>query len=402
MKKIYIIGTGVGLQDMTVRALKIVHAAQVLVGGRRLLDMFPESKAEKIEIRRNIEGLVDKIKKKHTSKKIVVLASGDPNFFGIAAAFYHAFPKKQIEIIPNITAFQVAFARIKEPWDDVSLISVHGRPLKNLDRIASACGTSVVYCDGVNTPAAVARYLIARAPFLQNEKAWIFEDIGGNAEKITSGKLSSFTGIKTSSLALMVIKNTCSRPVLPFGIPDNALSHQDGMITKRDIRLMTLARLKLSQAKVLWDIGAGSGSVAIEAANLYPALEVYAIEKHKKRYEMLIANVEKNKLISIHPVLGEAPLALRNLPDPDSIFLGGSGGKLVAIMSVIKRRLAKNGILVVNCVTIQSLHTVIMAFKQWGWRYEAVTAQHAYLRSGAQPEIFKPEHQIFIVHACRR
>lgn len=400
-KKIYIIGTGLSAEDISSYALKIISRAEVLIGGKRQLGYFNGHRGIGIELKSNINNLAGKIKKKYDNKKTVVLASGDPNFFGIASTFYKAFPKNRIEIIPNITAFQGAFARIKEPWDNAAFISIHGKALSNLNRAAREQGTFVIYCDGTNNPAAAARYILAQNPDMKKAKAWVFQNMGSSEEKMASGSLEKFIKIKTAPLSMMIIKNSLAPVSIPYGIPDSRIKHQRGMITKKDIRLMVLARLQLSKRGVFWDIGAGSGSVSIEAANLYPGLEIYAIEKNEKRYEELLKNIRIFKAFSVEPVYAKAPDILSDLPSPDSVFIGGTGGELQAIMSIVRKRLGSEGNMVINCVTMETLSGVLQLLKRWRWHYEVAAAQHSYMSCNSCPEIFRADNQVFIVHGCK-
>ncbi|MCX8044725.1 MAG: precorrin-6y C5,15-methyltransferase (decarboxylating) subunit CbiE [Desulfobacterota bacterium] len=400
--KIFVIGIGVSKEGLSSCGHKIIGSADVLFGGRRLLAMFPESAAQKIEIKSNINELINKLKTISNKKRAVVLASGDPNFFGIAAVLYRAFPKNRLEIIPNITAFQAAFARIKESWDNAQFFSVHGRPLACLDAILRTCGMFVVYCDNVNTPAKVLRYMVGKAPWLRHEQVWICDRLGEKEERIIAGNVGTLTDIQTSDLSLMIIKQTQNAPTLSFGIPDNIIPHERTMITKRDIRLLVLARLNLAHAAVLWDIGAGSGAVSVEAANLYPRLSVFAVERDKKRYENIVKTIQKYRLVSLTSVFGEAPSSLKELPAPDAVFIGGSGGRLSGIMAVVKQRLAPKGSLVINCVTLETLAEALEHLRRWGWQYEVVSVQHAYLCSDDRPALFRPATPVYIVHSVRK
>ena len=400
MKKkshIVIIGIGPCLQDMSVQALRKVASAQVLVGGRRQLALFPGHTGEKIVIGRDAASLVKSLKTKLRGKSAAVLASGDPNFYGIAALFYDNFPKEVISVIPNCTAFQTAFARIKEPWDTAVFISVHGRSISALDRIVRNPGTFVVYCDGVNTPAAVSAYLIKKDILLESCKVWVFDSLGMAEEKIFAGSLKKIRRLKNSDLSMMIIKNDAPCIIPSIGIADSAFAHQRGMITKRDVRLAALARLELTGGLVLWDIGAGSGSVAIEAANMYPCMAAFAVEKDLKRFRELEKNIKKFRLANVTAIHGSAPAALAKLPSPDRIFIGGSGGELAAILKQAKLRLKPGGCVVVNCVVMESLDAVAACFKKWKWRYEVTSMQLAHLSSGKTPEMFKAENPVFIM-----
>ncbi len=208
---IAIIGIGLGLQDMSAQALRNIASAQVLVGGRRQLALFPGHAGEKIIIGKDAAADVKKLKAKLAGKRAAVLASGDPNFYGIAALFYGNFPKEDISVIPNCTAFQAAFARIKEPWDTAVFISVHGRSITALDTIVRSPGTFAVYCDGVNTPAAVAAYLIGKDRLLASCPARVFDSLGTPAEKIFAGSLKQSLRLKNTALSMMIIKNEAAR-----------------------------------------------------------------------------------------------------------------------------------------------------------------------------------------------
>jgi len=392
-----IIGIGLGLQDMSMRALCKIASAQVLIGGKRQLAFFPAYKGEKIAIGKNAALLVKQLAAKLQGKNAVVLASGDPNFYGIAALFCEQFPNEQIEIIPNITAFQAAFARIKEPWDSVSFISVHGRNIKALDKIVRMPGIFVVYCDTVNTPAAVASYLIEQDSALAKCKTWACDSLGTDKEKITAGALKKMLRVKSSPLCMMIIKNEqCNHQYCP-GIPDELFAHDRAMITRRDVRLMVLARLELNAGLVMWDIGAGSGSVAIEAANSCRGIQAFAIEKSVRRLAQLKINIRRFSAPNIQPVAGNAPEVFVGLPRPDRVFIGGSGGSLEAILHSMKKVLQDGAIVVVNCVTITTLETVTTWFKKLQWPYEVTSVNTSRLVSSHRPEFFRSENPVFIV-----
>jgi precorrin-6Y C5,15-methyltransferase (decarboxylating) CbiT subunit len=183
-----------------------------------------------------------------------------------------------------------------------------------------------------------------------------------------------------------------------MGIPDAEFCHDSGMITKRDARILTLSRLGCRKNQVLWDIGAGSGSISIEAARFYPGIEVYAVEKNRERFTQLEKNIKKFHAAGVHAISGNAPSALKKLPCPHNVFVGGSGGNLSAILQEVKKSISKNGNLVVNCITITTLSQVLQILKKWQWNYTAASVQIAHLSAGDQPEIFRAENPLFIVH----
>ncbi len=399
---INVVGIGLSPADLTSRALSIIQRADILVGGRRHLAYFPEHTAQRIVLDRNVERTLGEVKQQFPGKNIAILASGDPNFFGVAPLAYKVFGKKNVGIVPNITAFQAACARIKENWEDAVFVSLHGRSLTQLNRISPESRCIIIYCDGVNSPARVARHLIGRNKAFKTCRAWVFENLGQANERVTTGKLEQLQPRTFAPLSMMIVKNSAAgnarSTLMPLGIPDAAFCFSGSMITKRDVRLLVISRLGCDGSKVLWDVGAGSGSISIEAACLYSDIEIYAVEKDRQRFAQLQKNINKFKTGGVQPVFGIAPAILKALPDPQSVFIGGSGGKLSEILQEIKQRLRKNGNLVVTCITVDSLTQVVQFLKQWQWNYMVTSVQLAYLNPNIRPEILRPENPLFIVH----
>jgi precorrin-6B C5,15-methyltransferase / cobalt-precorrin-6B C5,C15-methyltransferase len=400
-RKITIIGTGLTPEDISPLALRAVESADILIGGKRQLSFFRRHRGEKIQLKRGVDAFVKGLGKKLKGKKTVVLASGDPNFFGIASVFYKTFDRKHISVLPNITAFQGAFARIKEPWDSAVFVSVHGRELSLLDKVVNDEGTFVVYCDSTNSPAKAAEYLISRDKELSRCRTWIFENLGGEDEKVVSGALQRFRKHLSSSLCMMIIKKEWALYRPGLGIPDNEFYHHRGMITKKDVRILSLLRLNLNNKKVLWDVGAGSGSVSVEAAGLCPSLNIYAVERSKERFDELRKNLNKFKTPNINLVYGIAPDALKKLPLPDSVFIGGAGKSLEKILFCVKTKINPGGHVVINCVKMETLYRALDLFKKWKWQYDITELHISRLESDRNPEIFRAENPVFILHGHR-
>jgi precorrin-6B C5,15-methyltransferase / cobalt-precorrin-6B C5,C15-methyltransferase len=401
-KKISVIGVGLSAEDLSSRALKIIAAAEVLAGGKRLLDYFSGHRAQKVILDRGVEATLRKLKKERTRGNIVVLASGDPNFFGVAPLVSKIFGPERVSVLPNITAFQGAFARAKERWDNASFISLHGRDIAGLQKIFLAEGPVVIYCDDKNTPAAVARRLIAEEPRTARWETRVFENLGQPDERITAGALKIFQRRRSSLLAMMIIQteklSDTKAPQPGLGIGDDNFHHDRGLITKRDVRLLSLARLACGNNRVLWDIGAGSGSIAIEAARLFPGLRVFALEQDSGRFAQLEKNIKKFKAQNVTALRGSAPGMLKNLPRPHSVFIGGSGGRLSDILQQVKKSILSPGSMVVNGVTLETLKGAVAVLKAWKWRTTVTAVRLEYLDAGKQPEIFRAENTVFIIH----
>ena len=399
---INVVGMGLSPKDLTPRAGKIIMNADILAGGKRHLSFFPDHAAQKVVLDRNVEATLAGLKKNCRGKRVVVLASGDPNCFGVAPLVCKVFEKKNVSVLPNITAFQAACARVRENWEDAVFISLHGRPLAQLDSMPADGRTVVLYCDGNNTPARVARYLVRHDKGFKNCQTWVFENLGQQYERIADGNLEKFKNYSAATLTMMIIKTkkgiASHYDETRIGIPDAEFCHDSGMITKRDARILTISRLGCGNNQVLWDIGAGSGSISIEAARLYPGIEVYAVEKNRERFTQLEKNIQKFHTAGVKAILGNAPAALKKLPCPHSVFVGGSGGNLPGILQEIKKRISKNGNLVVNCITITTLNQVLQILKKWRWSYTVTSLQIAHLKSSENPEILRAENPLFIVH----
>ena len=394
---ITIIGTGLSGEDISAKGMRAIERAHILVGGKRQLSFFSSFTCEKVEVTADISKSIKAWKKKFSGKKVAVLASGDPNFFGIASLFYATFNKEHISVIPNITAFQAAFARIKEPWDHADFISIHGRDIQALQKVIRKKGMFVIYCDGNNTPSKAARYLVEQDNAAGECKTWVFDALGTEKEKVLCCPLENVIKVTTSTLSMMIIKKEHAKQKAYPGIPDSDFVHQKGMITKRDVRVLTLSRLNLHESRVLWDIGAGSGSVSIEAATLFPDLNIYAVEQRNDRFRILKQNIRKFNVENIVPVHGSAPDALMNLPRPDAAFIGGSGGELERILTCVKKRINDQGIIVANCVTLVNLALLKKILEKWNWQYNITAVRLEHLEAGITPGIFRPETPVFIV-----
>ncbi|MDX1778232.1 MAG: precorrin-6y C5,15-methyltransferase (decarboxylating) subunit CbiE, partial [Thermodesulfobacteriota bacterium] len=285
---IIVVGMGMSPGDLSRKALAIVEKADILIGGKRHLSYFAHLPAEKVPLYKNFDRVIRTIKAALKKKKrIVVIASGDPGYHGIARYLIKHLGKDTVEIIPNITTFQAAFARIKESWDDALLLSAHGHPLPHLASLLRKHNKIGILTDEKNTPAAIARQVLEKDPSLKTTITFIFEQLGTEEEKVRKFLLKNVVGKTFSSLNAMILFPPASGrkedETMHLGLPDKRFSHQGGLITKEDIRIFTLAKLNLPREGVFWDVGSGSGSVAVEASLLAPDLKVYAIEKHKKR-----------------------------------------------------------------------------------------------------------------------
>ena len=349
-----------------------VEAAELLVGGRRHLAMFPEHPAERLTIAGGVDWLVDRLDSEAGRRRTVVLASGDPCFFGIGPLLAERLGRERVEIHPHVSAVVLAFARLGLAWHDAAVVSAHGRPLDRAVRQARGATKLAILTDDQNTPAVVARALLAAG--LRDDQAWVFEHLGGAAERTIEGTLSEIAELKCAALNVLVIpRATWDGLDQVFGRPIEQFEHTAGLITKPEVRAISLSKLRLAPDAVVWDVGAGSGSVAVEAAGLVPRGRVFAVERSAEQIERLRLNVAAlARQAIVQVVAGGAPAALTDLPDPDAVFVGGGGADLIDILDASISRLVAGGRLVVNLATVERLADCVTWAKRHGLPIEVV------------------------------
>ncbi len=402
MKITAVIGMGLSPADLTSAHLKLIESADILVGGKRHLEYFKDSPAEKKEIGKNLKEVVEFIKNRSEKESAVVLASGDPLFFGIGSLLIQSLGAENVCICPNITSVAAAFSRIKEPWHDARVISIHGRfdgqelsdALLRHDKLA-------VLTDPVKNPAWLADFLLKKG--MTDFRFCVLEQLGSDTEHSEWYGLEQAAGRAFSEPNIVILKRMSSprgEPYLHIGMPEEAYQHQEGLITKAEVRAVTLSRLCLcSPDHILWDLGAGSGSVSIEAGLFIKTGQIIAVEQRADR----IAQIENNKrqfgiknLKIIHAVI---PDGLEHLPEPDRIFIGGGGKHLGKIIASAAGYLKPGGIMVINTVLIQNIETAITALKQSGFKSDIVQMQVSRSRDMPWGQRLEAQNPVWIIRS---
>lgn len=398
-----------GPAGLSAKAQAHLAAAEVLAGGKRHLGFFPDFPGERIVFDADFAKRITRIKECYPRHKTVVLASGDPLFYGIAKTLLETIPKDDLRFMPQVSSVQLAFARLKESWHDACVVSLHGRPMEQLLPALQRCEAKIaILTDAQNNPAAIARCLIEQGQG-DDYTLWVCENLGGPKERITSGSAQEIANATFGALNVVVLLRTISSrsgmpsrtrgtPGLLLGIPEASFQHR-GLITKREVRLLSLCYLELRAGEVLWDVGAGSGSVAIEAARLASDLQVFAVEKSAEAFGHIEENVRQFGVDRVRPVLGEAPDALAGLPDPDAVFIGGSGGKLSKIVRVASQRLRSGGRIVINCITLENFTRGWEELRALNLDPSATSIQLAHSRPLGSLHCLEPDHTIFILRA---
>ncbi len=395
-----------GLAGLSPDALKHIEQAEVLAGGVRHLAFFPDWPGRKLVIDADITRLIRQLKACYRQAKTVVLASGDPLFYGIGRTLVEHFAPESLCFLPQVSSLQLAFARIKTSWHDARVVSVHGRSIDTLlPALREQAAKIALFTDATNHPAAIARFVLSHG--YDNYDLWVCEELGGAAERVTSWTLQSIEAQTFSPLNVVImlrqLEPTPTVQDLPLlGLPEQSLAHRDGMITKREYRLLALGYLALHAGDVLWDVGAGSGSVAVEAARLSSSLRIFAIEKADDAFRHMRTNVENLALTNVQPTHGEAPEAFASLPDPHAVFIGGSGGRLADIVPAVAERLRPGGRVVMHCITLENFTAGWTLLQEYDWRVKATSVQLAHTAPlGRSMHRFVSESPMFILQASK-
>ena len=366
-EKVHIIGIGDdGLDGLTGTSRQLIERADLLVGAEYTLALVPSARGERLPVGGNLDPAVKRIASA-PEKRIAVLVSGDPLFYGLARYLCDKLGKDRFEVVPHVSSMQLAFARVKESWEDAYLTNLANHPLPQvLERIRVA-DTVGLFTSDQCPPAAVARGLLDRK--IDYFSAYVCENLGSPDERVTQGSLVELAGQEFASLNVMILVRKPGAPDRPteeigrrlFGNADEVFLQskpKSGLLTPSEVRAMALAQMDLRARSTVWDIGAGSGSVAIEAAQIAAAGMTYAIEMDQEDHALILANAEKFGVRNLTPVLGRAPDAWAKLPDPDAIFVGGSGREVNRLVDLAFDRLRPLGRLVANVSSIENLAEV--------------------------------------------
>jgi precorrin-6B C5,15-methyltransferase / cobalt-precorrin-6B C5,C15-methyltransferase len=365
--RINIVGIGDdGLDGLTRQARTVIESAEVILGNRGMIDRISPSiaaSAKRVVISGGLDELIQTVEQQG-QQRVVLLTGGDPLFYGIARFLTDKLGKDRFEVIPHVSSMQLAFARVKESWDDAYLSNL---ATQSLDRVVDSIRTAErvgLFTTESISPAIVAAALLDRR--IDYFTAYVCENLGTPAETVTHGDLKTIAGQTFSPLNVMVLVRKVGRADRPsdgstnrlFGNPDDAFLQsrpKRGLLTPSEVRCIALAELDLTPTSILWDVGAGSGSLAIEAARIAYQGRVYGIEMDAEDYALMIENAGEFDCPSLIPIHGQAPEAWAELPDPDAIFVGGSGRMVAALVGEALQRLGQGGRIVIHVSSPESL-----------------------------------------------
>ena len=399
MNKIHVIG--IGFRPLDNRAKECLLASDDVLANSRLLDVFKkydeyENVKDRIIVHGSVYKVMDYIRENYKMKKIALLAAGDPMFFGIGRLAIERFGQDAVEVYPDLSSLQVAFSRVRETSNNALLMSLHGGPdpekrrkmeyeISEVPGLLERHGKIAILTDKVNSPEKIAETIFRRSAVssqLSAVKIYVCEKLGYDDERITSGTPAEISKKMFEHPNIVIIKSDTEpqshSPVgarrclaltasdFAFGLREHEIGHSKGRITKDEVRAVTVHKLRLPRQGVFWDIGAGSGSVSIEAARLCPGLNVISIEKNGEQINYINENRDKFGIANLKSVEGLAPDGLDDLPAPDRVFIGGSAGKLDAIIKAVAGKMG-TGMIVVNATTIETLNEAVQSLEKYGF-----------------------------------
>ena len=348
-----IIGMGEdGWNALSTAAQQSVENAEIIVGSQRMLSMLPRTKAELREWPQPFSKLVGEMRG-FKGRRTVLLATGDPMNFGVARKIFEFTPQEDVKVIPHLSAFTLAASRMGWSLPDCDCFTIHGRPAANLELFIQPEARLLVLTEDETSIAEACSRLLARG--FGKSEITVLENMGGGRERLTRFTADAMPHTGWSPLNTLAIHCIAGANAKIFsrlaGLPDDAF-HHDGQLTKREVRAATLAALSPAPDQLLWDIGAGCGSIAIEWMRSTRGCEAIAIEPNADRRILIATNADQLGTPRLRTIAAMAPDGLSGLPQPDAVFIGGGVGD-AGVFDAAWAALKSNGRLVANVISIE-------------------------------------------------
>jgi len=410
------------MQGLTPAAQEKIRQADQIIASSRTIELFEtefKADAEVIYLRDKMMLLPELIKNSiQNNCQVVVLATGDPLCHGIGTFLLKKLNKTLVTVLPNVSMVQLAFSHLGEGWQQAKICSVHGKDtgewikgsgfehdMYKLLRFIRYNTLLAVYTSPKNSPQRIARMLIAEGMADYYEIS-IFERLLQKDEKVSMHQaVSSVADEQYAGLNIVIIKRKTAlekRPV--FGYPDDFFAQrkpEKGLITRRDVRAVVLAKMQLQTDSIVWDIGAGSGSVGLEAASICEQGYVYAIEKNCADLSLIEKNKQKMQLINYSIVCGKAPEKMENWLAPDAVFIGGSAGQLIILIELVLKRLKSGGSLVMNFITLENLNESIEILKSLSMQWELTQLQASHSKPILHMNRLQADNPVWIISVIK-
>ncbi|MEA4968910.1 MAG: precorrin-6y C5,15-methyltransferase (decarboxylating) subunit CbiE [Candidatus Pelethousia sp.] len=391
MKNVTIIGIGMGQDTLTQEGLRAIGQAEVLLGAPRLLAACPAG--NKPAYAAYEPDWVAQIIRESASERFAVLVSGDTGFYSAAQGLLLALAEYEVSLSPGISSLAYFFARLKRPWQGAALLSCHGRTANLVDAVRRNKCTFALTGHNVSLLAAQ----LTQAGF-GGLRATLGEDLGRESERILDLPVAALMAEPVGRLAVLLVENPAADARVRFGIPDEEFIRGDAPMTKAEVRAVILSRLGLMPGAVCCDIGAGTGSVAIEMALAAYEGYVYALDKNEEAIRLISENCRRFHIGNVTPVLGGAPAVLGDLPPLDAAFIGGSGGMMGDIFTMVLSMNPKARI-VVSAIALESVSAAIEACQAHGLAAEIVQLNAARAKPAGNLHMLLAQNPVFIISA---
>lgn len=392
---IHVVGLGLNAKHPGPEAERIIREAALVGGGRRLLERLNIP----VERRLSFTTTADFAARLKTAARACVVADGDPLLFGIGATLLRYFPAAELTFHPNVSAMQAACARFGLPWHDCRAVSLHGRedPAPLFAALTHA-NLVAAYTGPGSGPGEIARLALDRG--VTGWRMHVAEVLGQPAERLATLSLDEAAG-RTWQEPNMVLLERMASPSLPLclGLQGAGLAHQDGLMTKLPVRATALSLLRLEPGGVLWDLGAGSGAVSLEAARLMTSGRIVSVERKPERFEDIRLNIVRTGAWMVEAVLDTVENFLDGASDqnPDRIFLGG--GATSDVLERCRERLAPGGRLVATAVLLSTLDILRHGLERPGWDFAIHQLMHHVSAPLGGDLRLVPDNPVFLVEA---
>lgn len=366
MKELIVIGAGPGDENYIIpAAVQAVNGADIVIGDRRLLKAFGlKPDGEGVWLMDKMMATIHAMAKIDDEKQTVVLVSGDPGFYSMLNLLQRTYPEVPMRVIPGLSSFSVFAAKLGETLIDAKLTSAHGREMseEKLIELVKSYGKVFLLCDSMHDPSWMAKTLCDAGLGCTYMAAG--SELTYPEERIATGPAKDFVDKTWSGMSVVLIKDTrmnTKQMVAPVSwqeskkgwLADTDFIRNQTPMTAEELRWIIMGKLKLQPDETFWDIGAGTGSVSVEASLHLTQGRVYAFERNKSALEVLVQNKEKFKCDNLTLIEGEAPEILSGIPAPDAVFIGGAGRKLAEILAFLQG-LNKKMRIIIPAVTIET------------------------------------------------
>ncbi|MBN2654734.1 MAG: precorrin-6y C5,15-methyltransferase (decarboxylating) subunit CbiE [Nitrospirae bacterium] len=416
MSIVYVIG--IGFKPLDIKASEAILRSSYVYASPRLMEVFPlyreyDSVKERIVVLDSVDATIDSIRlelDKYEDAEVALLASGDPVFFGIGSRAVEEYGSNRVKIMPDMTSMQNAFSRINESWDTALFVSLHGGPypgrrrkmhysISDIPVLLERQSKIGILTDRDNNPQEIAENIIKTMPQerYKNLTMCVFEKIGYPEEKITKVSVEKAALYKFSEPNIVILLNPYASEAgsfsdqVKYGYSRNEIEHLNCIMPNDEARALAIHKLRLLNSGVMYDIGAGSGDVSIDAAGISAGMKIYAIEKRSDHADICRKNRARFNSLSVEVVEAEAPECLDSLPVPDRVFIGCKNAD--SIIDAICSR--SSPLFVIRVNDQDSVVQTVAALQKNGYSTEVVSLTVTY--ANGQPGITKPAASNFSV-----